>query len=84
MSTQELLFFKEQIGEDIALIQSRWAYMDAKLIKPEYAFNYWILSRIYSIDEDLIPDYITEYNDRGWSAPDYCAKTKVRRCRQSA
>lgn len=28
------------------------------------AFNYWVLSRIYSLDEELIPECITEYNDK--------------------
>lgn len=56
--------FKDQIAEDIKLIQKNWGYLDNYLKKPEYAFNYWIISRIYEIDEELIPSLITEYNDK--------------------
>jgi hypothetical protein len=56
--------FKDQIAEDIKLIQKSWSYLDNHLKKPEYAFNYWILSRIYDIDEEIIPSLITEYNDK--------------------
>lgn len=58
------LFF-EQIIEDIKNIQSEFDKLDKNLNKDEYAFNYWILSRIFSIDEELIPNLITEYNDKG-------------------
>lgn len=59
-----MMQFKRQMEEDIQLIQNEWIDIDSKISKPEYAFNYWILSRIYSIDEDLIPTFITEYNDK--------------------
>lgn len=55
---------RHQLEEDIKLIQSEWGYIDKNLEKDEYAFNYWILSRLYSIDEQLIPEQITEYNDK--------------------
>lgn len=57
--------FRKQIAEDISLIQRNWGHLDKHLAKDVYAFNYWILSRIYSIDEELIPDLITEYRDKG-------------------
>lgn len=39
-------------------------YIDQNLSKQAYTFNYWILSRIFSIDEELIPELITEYSDK--------------------
>lgn len=65
MNNNNLSLFKKQIEEDINNIKEQWFYIDKYLDKPEYAFNYWIISRIYSIDEELIPEYITEYNDKG-------------------
>jgi hypothetical protein len=56
--------FKTQLEEDILLIQKEWGHLDNHLKKDEYAFNYWILSRLYDLDEELIPDLITEYNDK--------------------
>lgn len=64
VNDKELTFFKNQISEDIRVIYEQWGYADNNLSKPEYAFNYWILSRIYNIDEEIIPEYITEYNDK--------------------
>lgn len=59
-----LSLFKNQIQEDIDLIKNQWGYVDSNLDKDSYAFNYWVLSRIYSLDEEIIPDCITEYNDK--------------------
>jgi len=56
--------FREQIAEDIKLIQKDWIDLDHNIRKNEYAFNYWVLSRLYDVDEQLIPDMITEYNDK--------------------
>lgn len=56
--------FKIQIDEDIALIQRDFESIDPRLSKAEFAFNYWILSRIYSLDEEVISPNITEYNDK--------------------
>lgn len=61
---QEMEIFKSQIEEDIALLQSSLLYIDSNLSKQAFAFNYWILSRIFSIDEELIPGLITEYSDK--------------------
>ena len=49
---QDILMFKQQIEEDIALIQKELFYIDSNLSKDAYAFNYWVLSRIFSIDEE--------------------------------
>lgn len=57
--------FKKQIDDDIKLIKEQYTYLDNKLESDEYAFNYWVLNKIYNIDEELIPNYITENNDKG-------------------
>lgn len=56
--------FKSQIAEDLVVILNTWGQLDSNLSKPEYAFNYWILSKLYNIEEECIPDLITEYNDK--------------------
>lgn len=61
---QDMEMFRRQIEEDIALIQKDLSYIDDNLSKGEYAFNYWILSRVFSIEEELIPELITEYSDK--------------------
>lgn len=61
----ELFMFQQQIDEDIGLLQSELQYIDSHLNKDEYAFNYWVLSRIFGIDDELIPELITEYSDKG-------------------
>jgi len=64
VAKKDIVQFRNQVLEDLELIASQWGTGNDKLSKPEYAFNYWILSRIFSIDEEVIPDYITEYNDK--------------------
>ena len=56
--------FLNQIDEDIKIIQGELVEFDANLKNENYAFNYWILSKIYNVDEEEIPNYITEYNDK--------------------
>lgn len=56
--------FKIQIDEDITLIRRDFESIDPRLSKDEFAFNYWILSRIYSLDEEIISPNITEYKDK--------------------
>ncbi len=43
--------FRNQLNEDISLIQKDWDYLSRYIKKREYAFNYWVLSRLYNIDE---------------------------------
>lgn len=57
--------FKKQIEDDIKLIKEQYLYLDDKLSDDEYAFNYWILNKIYNIDEEIIPNYVTDINDKG-------------------
>ncbi len=56
--------FRSQLNEDLDLIQRDWKTLDNNIKKREYAFNYWVINRLYSIDEELIPELITEYNDK--------------------
>lgn len=60
-----MTLFKEQIQEDIKLIQDEHAELNSKLKQDNFAFNYWILGRIYNIDEELIPEYVVDYSDYG-------------------
>ncbi len=56
--------FMKQINDDISLIKRDFGYIDDKIQNDEYAFNYWILSKLYNIDEELISSYITDINDK--------------------
>ena len=56
--------FRQQIKEDIKLIQENLSW-DPNTGKDEYAFNYWVLSNIYSLDEEGCNGNITDYNDKG-------------------
>ena len=67
MSTTDVTtikLFLEQIKEDIAIIRDSQIQYDENLSKDEYAFNYWVLSKLYNVDEDCILSDITEYNDK--------------------
>lgn len=56
--------FKIQIDNDIQIIQKEYERIDSKLEKPEYAFHYWVLSRLYNVDEEISYSFITEGNDK--------------------
>lgn len=53
-----------QIREDIEDYQSNYPHIE-KIKEDSWAFNFWILDRFYSIDEQLIEDLIIDYNDMG-------------------
>lgn len=61
----EMGLFRKQIEDDIKLIQKDYGYLDPNLQRDEFAFNYWILSRLYSLDEDVIPSNVTDIKDQG-------------------
>ena len=56
--------FKEQLLEDIQDYRERHPNIP-NIEKDEWAFNFWILDKLFSIDEELIPGYIVDYNDKG-------------------
>ena len=57
--------FLQQIKEDIKLIQDNYRTNNPLLERDEYAFNYWILSKLYNVEEECIDSNITEYSDDG-------------------
>ena len=62
---ERLKNFKDLIERDLIDIGNEYSRIDSKTQKPDYAFLYWILLKIFNIDEDMILDHITEYNDKG-------------------
>lgn len=60
----KLISFRNEINNGINDITAKYFYMDSKLEKKEYAFLYWILMNVYNVDDELIQDHITEYNDK--------------------
>lgn len=61
---QKLLNFKNEIDYGIKDIQQNYSHITQNIEKPEYAFLYWILTKLYNIDESLVEDQITEYHDK--------------------
>ena len=57
--------FKKQVADDISIIQDQYAHIDDKIQNDEYAFNYQVLNRLYSLDEEVIPNNVTDINDKG-------------------
>ena len=62
--------FKEQIKQDIELIQQEYSKNNPKLESDDYTFNYWVLTKLYNVDEEIVEDYVTEYSDDGCDC--YC------------
>ncbi len=56
--------FLKQIEEDIQDYQKRYPTM-LNIQKKEWALNFWILDKLYSVEEDIIEEYIVDYNDKG-------------------
>ena len=57
--------FKDQIKEDIKMIQDELVKYNPLLKKEEYAFNYWVLSKLYNMDIEIIEENVVEYKDLG-------------------
>lgn len=57
--------FKEQIKEDIKFFQNEYLQNNPHLSSDDYAFNYWVLTKLFNIDEELVYSNITEYSDDG-------------------
>jgi len=56
--------FTRQIDNDIKLIQRDYGHIDTKLEDSAFAYNYWVLSRLFNMDEEIIPSNVTEYKDK--------------------
>ena len=54
--------FKKQIEEDIREYQQIMPHL-GNIQKDEWAFNYWVLDKLFYEDEDLIEGKITDYKD---------------------
>lgn len=56
--------FRKQITEDIKDYQEAFPNI-ANIEKDEWAFNFWILDKLFSVDENLIEENIVDYDDKG-------------------
>ena len=66
--------FKKQIEEDIERYQENLYYID-NIKKDEWAFNYWVLDKLF-YEEELIESKIIDYNDMGIDAYEFYEDTK--------
>ncbi|MDD6703098.1 MAG: AIPR family protein [Clostridiaceae bacterium] len=67
--------FKKQIEQDIKEYQLNFKFIQ-NIDKDEWAFNYWILDKLFYEDEELIEEKIIEYNDLGIDAFEIYEDTK--------
>lgn len=67
--------FRKQIEQDILEYQKNFRYI-ANIDKDEWAFNYWILDKLFYEDEELIEEKIIEYKDMGIDAFEFYEETK--------
>ena len=67
--------FKKQIEEDIKDYQQNFPYV-SNINKDEWAFNYWILDKLFYEDEELIEEKIIDYYDMGIDAYEIYEDTK--------
>ncbi len=67
--------FKKQIEEDIKEYQINYPYI-ANINKDEWAFNYWVLDKLFYEDEELIEEKIIDYHDLGVDAFEIYEDTK--------
>ena len=56
--------FIKQIDEDIKDYQDKYPTMP-NIMKKEWALNFWILDKLYSVEEEIIEENIIDYNDKG-------------------
>ncbi len=56
--------FRTQLLEDFDMYRKRYPNI-SNLSKNEWAFNFWVLDKLFSVDEELIEDAIVDYNDKG-------------------
>lgn len=67
--------FKNQIDEDIKYYQQEFSYIK-NIEKNEWAFNFWVLDKLFSVDEELIELKIVDYHDLGVDAYEIYEDTK--------
>lgn len=56
--------FKKRIEEDLTEYAEKYPNI-ANINKKEWAFNFWILDKLFSEDEQLIEEKIVDYDDKG-------------------
>lgn len=67
--------FKSQIEADIADYQHNHPNI-SNINKDEWVFNYWILDKLFFVDEEIIESKIIDYNDLGTDAYEIYEDTK--------
>lgn len=67
--------FKNQIVEDIREYQVKYPYVN-NINKDEWAFNYWVLDKLFYEEEELIEEKIIDYHDMGIDAYEIYEDTK--------
>lgn len=67
--------FKKQIEEDIREYQENYKYI-SNIHKDEWAFNYWVLDKLFYEDEELVEEKIVDYHDLGIDAYEIYEDTK--------
>lgn len=67
--------FRNQILEDINEYQENFATLP-NIEKNEWAFNFWILDKLFAVDENIITDQIIEYKDLGIDCYVFYEETK--------
>ena len=67
--------FKNQIDEDIKYYQQEFSHIK-NIEKNEWAFNFWVLDKLFSVDEELIESKIVDYHDLGIDAYEIYEDTK--------
>lgn len=67
--------FKNQIEEDIREYQTKYQYI-TNIEKDEWAFNYWVLDKLFYEEEELIEEKIIDYHDLGIDAYEIYEDTK--------
>lgn len=56
--------FRKQLKVDFEDYRSRFPNLE-HIEKDEWAFNFWVLDKLFSVEEELIEECIVDYNDKG-------------------
>ncbi|MDY6073455.1 MAG: AIPR family protein [Eubacteriales bacterium] len=56
--------FRKQIQEDFVDYREHYPNVE-NINKDEWSFNFWVLDKLFSIDEDVIEENIIDYDDKG-------------------
>lgn len=67
--------FKKQIEADIKEYQQNLSHIK-NMAKDEWAFNYWVLDKLFFEEEELIEEKIIDYHDMGVDAYEIYEDTK--------